>query len=907
MNRALHHPVRQAGRRLIRWETLESRLALSSSLDPGFFTLGPVFDPTGGGADFSTFDLGALGSLGAGSFTPNPINDPSGGGADFATFDPGPVLSVAASDPAPGARLIASPTTLAVKFDQPVAFWTIGRNDLLIDRVNTDGTTTPVIDPDGVYDETLDPTGQWLSIALGQPLGPGHYRLSLSDESGLTGVDGSPLAVGGQTVAEFTILSPGVKLSDAEDLGTPDATPTATAGVLDLAADPASVRLYKITLPAGHHWRLGLEVSAQRDGGTLDAALALFDSLGRPIATDDMGRSDAPADPYLFAGLEPGVYYIGVSGRGNLPGQPGGYDPVTGDAGQTGSDQSGGPFRLHVVADPADAPISLTQLIVDRADPLNPTPTGLTLQFSGVLGLDLSSNVLDQLTNGVELVDQAGRVWPLAASGYNDVEARYSYLLLGPLPAGSYTLRLPDQGGLTDLAGASPVAADVFGPRLPRRVLATFSVDATALDPDPLDLGPLFPNTVQAGVSTETDLAAGASADVRFVVIHADYYELELSHSGGPISARLICENIDQALDADVDRKLPPSMIYLAPGVYHVQIKATGEQGAHVLLTHYADSSHWEALLANGVGQGPALGLRLIAPVVPDLTTSPPPVFTPPPVLGTIPPPPPSESRPPPSLTAPTPQTPGVDPTKTANPAPGPSTTTPGEVRIESETIAAVPTPRAASLAANAGFASAQGPAGLYLAPGGQPVGRPAPNPEANPAFSPRLDSAEAALAMGQSGLPGRSALGVGDLGLIAEAPAVAFDHPAHNGSGFLDDASNPGDDGDLTQTDPIQDAATLDPFAWLAQLRTNLLAWNMTPFSVPAEADAAETVDDPRTADLVDTKEEPTNLASLSPSQGVGLTVLVTIGYHRLFSRRALRGRRLKHHRAAVLLGRQS
>src|SRR3712207_8784353 len=54
--------------------------------------------------------------------------------------------------------------------------------------------------------------------------------------------------------------------------------------------------------------------SAERDGGTFNAALALFDSQGRLIKSDDKGRADMPLDPYLFAGLQPGTYYLGVSG-----------------------------------------------------------------------------------------------------------------------------------------------------------------------------------------------------------------------------------------------------------------------------------------------------------------------------------------------------------------------------------------------------------------------------------------------------------------------------------------------------------------------------------------------------------------------------------------------------------------
>lgn len=201
---------------------------------------------------------------------------------------------------------------------------------------------------------------------------------------------------------------------------------------------------------------------------------------------------------------------------------------------------------------------------------------------------------------------------------------------------------------------------------------------------------------------------------------------------------------------------------------------------------------------------------------------------------------------------------------------------------------------------------SALGPAGLYLAPGGQSVGRPAPRPGSDRSFSPRLDPAESALATGQSGLPNLHSLGWGDPGSIDQPRSVAIDRSDRGGLGPLDDASGPGDVGDPAQTVPIQQAAAFDPFAWLARLRTNLLDWSTTPANAPSGVDAARTDGDPA-ADPSKPGEEPTDLANFSPGQGIGLTVLVTVGYHRLFSRRALRSRRLKQRRAVALLVRQS
>ena len=71
------------------------------------------------------------------------------------------------------------------------------------------------------------------------------------------GLDGTD-----QTLGDFWVVAPGVGLDGAVDLGTPGSTPTSSPGDLDFQTNPEAVNLYKITLPAGHFWRLGLGVWA---------------------------------------------------------------------------------------------------------------------------------------------------------------------------------------------------------------------------------------------------------------------------------------------------------------------------------------------------------------------------------------------------------------------------------------------------------------------------------------------------------------------------------------------------------------------------------------------------------------------------------------------------------------------
>src|SRR5262249_50219728 len=144
----------------------------------------------------------------------------------------------------------------------------------------------------------------------------GHYQVWVFGSSGITDTDGDLLVPDGNTLVlgDFDVAVAGVTLGDAVDVATPGPTPIDVRGSLDFQSNPYAVALYRIQLAPGHFWRLGLEVTAQRDGVMLDTALAVFDDRGRPIAIDETGRRDAPMDPYLFAGLQAGTYYIGVSG-----------------------------------------------------------------------------------------------------------------------------------------------------------------------------------------------------------------------------------------------------------------------------------------------------------------------------------------------------------------------------------------------------------------------------------------------------------------------------------------------------------------------------------------------------------------------------------------------------------------
>jgi hypothetical protein len=530
---------------------------------------------------------------------------------------PGPNLSWTATVPAMGSTVTTAPTTLSITFDRPIdPSFLRGFGDLVVEKPDGAGGWVDVFDltvnPPA---ETLDDSGTTLTLTFDQPLAAGTtYQLVIPASSDIQGLDGSTASPDGSDVVagQFTVAQPGVTLQDAIPVGPVVATPVSVAGVsvagtLDLQSDPGAVALYTFTLPAGHHWRLATEVIAQRAGGTLLSGLALFDSQGHPIATSSLGRPDALGDAYLYAGLDGGTYYIGVSAYWNLPGKVGGYDPVTGQPGSLPPSlpgQAGGPFHLDIVADRADAPTRLLGFSLNHADPLDPSPTGLTLAFSGLLNLDTLRGVP---TSGFEVVNQAGQVFPITAVGYRESSAQYDFLFNQELPTGHYTVRVVDKadGGATDLAGLSPVA-----PGQPAGVLATFNVKANH-NADPQDIGALYDN-VHSGLFGDTILP-GTAVTYRFVVTVEGAYHFTTQFTGGALSLQLFGPGSLDSSDGWSPGIVQINKATLEPGVYFLQFINQGKSPLHLSWAIIQDTS-LDSQLDNGIGQGPALNLRLVNP-----------------------------------------------------------------------------------------------------------------------------------------------------------------------------------------------------------------------------------------------------------------------------------------------------
>jgi methionine-rich copper-binding protein CopC len=521
-----------------------------------------------------------------------------------------PYLSVIATNPADGSRLTAGPSTVTFTFDRPIFDGTQGFTDFQIDAVTSDNQLVPLIDPNVGVEEDLDPTGTQLTVVLDSPLPAGNYELFLSALNMLSGADGSVTNTPtDQYLASFTVLLPGTTMADAVDLGRATSNQITDTSSLDFSTNPTAVQLYKFTLTPDHFWRVGAEVSSARQGSPLRPALTLFNDLGQPIKYGSIGRANDAIDPYFFDGLPAGTYYLGVSDSNNVPGLSGGYNIVTGDPGTQSNTDPGGAYTLALAADPADVPSALIGFRVDHADPSAPTATGFELQFSSPLNAYGGTGSIDAaLTNGIDLVDQSGKLWQVAATGYTDYEGKVSYIFVNPLPVGHYTVELAATGGLTDLAGKAPTA-----PGMPRGVLGQFDITPTDRTQPSLDLGPLFPGSLLNGVSQHTTIAPGQTVTFRYTGLYSDFIWRDIVDTGGPVNVRVNANGTSlipfTAFGND------SALTRLVAGQNSIEVTNPSRTPTDVTIRFWIPGYAHDALLQTGVGQGPAMSLRLVSPV----------------------------------------------------------------------------------------------------------------------------------------------------------------------------------------------------------------------------------------------------------------------------------------------------
>ncbi len=455
---------------------------------------------------------------------------------------------------------------LTLWFDRSVALYKLG----------ADGELTPVFGQRRPPIPVLDLANHTVTIPLESALEPGRYRIVLAGGAGLLSQavsDGSWDFMTDQTLAEFQVLGQGADLGPATDVGTLGPYVQTLTGALNSQGREA---LYKFTLGAGQSlWRLGLQLDADRIGSPLLGALTVYDQQGQVVATTrgSQGLRSNPNDPYLFLGLQPGTYYVGVSAAG--------------------SQQVDGAFQLGIVADPATAPTRVTGFALDWTDG---APTGFTIAFSD----SIAPSSFSQTNAPLYVVDRQGRMYPATLCAAGTKLSRVTFLFDQPLAPGDYRLVVPEKGGLTDLIGRTPIAD-----ALPLGVLATWTVAPYA---QPGDGAGHSKTEVQGGTVT---IAPGDTFMYRFVVPADRFATLDTRIAQGTLRVQRLNDEGVTIVEPGSNLTSQTYKMTLQAGVYLLVMSSVGADPVVVNWTLSIDVTRLESLIDNAVGSGGALSLRL--------------------------------------------------------------------------------------------------------------------------------------------------------------------------------------------------------------------------------------------------------------------------------------------------------
>jgi hypothetical protein len=504
---------------------------------------------------------------------------------------------------------------------------------------NLNGPSGPVFgfaNPPSVENVTSSAVGTTVSIPIDQPLVAGTYQVQLNWGTNLDFLFGlldasatnqfwpnlanasAPATIAQLTVSP-TVLGPTFK--QAHDLGTIGSIQQNVGGTLDPKNIQSAVALYKFELPPGQLSEVGLEVSTLGTGSHLLPALSLFDGNGNLLATRTAGTGlpSDPNDPYLFLGLQPkssssNTYYVEVSQYDNLFNH-GGYNPVTGDPGTTGLDQTGGAFVLSVVALPHNQPTTVLNVSIKHQNPLDPSPSSITLTFSGPIDLSRLFKP-DVQETALDVVDSTGRIWPITAQDYQVSGDRLTLVVDQELPPGNYSLIVPSSAGLTDLAGVPVVA-----PGEPAGVLARWTTAANTTPYNPTNLGTLWPSsggvvwpTNNGSLSGTTGLAPGQTVTYRWIVIVPGIYKLQTQVAGSEIEIVNSGNGRTTVLDTGSTNYLNNYLMQLGVGVYELKMVNVGFQPARVHWLLTTESLDWEKIIDNGASPSSALSLMTFSP-----------------------------------------------------------------------------------------------------------------------------------------------------------------------------------------------------------------------------------------------------------------------------------------------------
>ncbi len=593
--------------------------------------------------------------------------------------DPGAAYDTAtpvvlASDPAPGAVLGQSPFVLRFDLNSPIDPATVqGYYDdptsvgqLLFNTVNDFGPTggaTPVTDqylsaPTAlVY---MEPKANELQIDLAAPLVAGFYQITLTGRG----------PGGGDYVAEFQVAGPAGDANVPDQPGTWTGTareiPFADDGRLHQAAgavgvdpsDPsgflqAGVEMYHFSITHPGTYALDAEVFAGRIGSPLDASLSLFKmEQGSPVYVASDGDTDNAVtgtdgrpwlftDPALFETLGPGDYYLAVSSGSNFPNpsdpfDTGAFDPSSPQSGSVGgSGGMTGPYVLNLLVQPV---VPAAPHVVSVAPDTGPTGDGALTAIR--VRFDRPVNLLDlafqryqqtppgQMLNGAlesAALTAGGQSIDLRLGDYDGATNTATFILLGAVPPGQYTLTLSGDGpeGIVGEGGV-PLAGNQAGTDTYTTSFAVTGEPWHGNDWESLPgfntprhaqpIGALFPDQLSQGVTITHDATAGAGvteSDYGVDLMQSRVYSLSVE-GDVPDGTTVTWLGADGGVAATCTYGGGQPLLPIFLNAGHYTLRLTWPAGVTNYVLHLSYSGSPENPTPLVVGSGPAVRLRLL-------------------------------------------------------------------------------------------------------------------------------------------------------------------------------------------------------------------------------------------------------------------------------------------------------
>ena len=218
--------------------------------------------------------------------------------------------SIASVQPYDGEQLTQSPQQLAITFNGVNVPALMGNFDVQIEKLNPDGTETPLWTLFDAPPEESTSAGNELIIPMQKfdlsdfsydniTLPAGQYQIDLLGGTGISQGASGALAGGSDfwnpndnyAIGTFTILGQGATLGSATALGTISSSERTVWGSIEPNDPNSAVGFYQFTLPAGQVWQVGLAISAQSIDSPFLADLAASIRAGRcwRIAALDKG------------------------------------------------------------------------------------------------------------------------------------------------------------------------------------------------------------------------------------------------------------------------------------------------------------------------------------------------------------------------------------------------------------------------------------------------------------------------------------------------------------------------------------------------------------------------------------------------------------------------------------------